>query len=124
METVVRIVTHKGKDKPSAVSGKTRYWRSQDGMNNIGRFVPDLTPRTPEEQQQAERERMYTRDQNSKVETEVNIQLGIFTLNNVAMEQLDERIYSIPEFKEVFGEAANLGCAPVKVSLETRYHCS
>lgn len=80
-------------------SGKTRYWRSQDGMHNIGRFIPDMNPRTKEEQEKAERERMLTRDQSTKVETEVNIQLGIFTLNNVAMEQLDERIYKMQEFK-------------------------
>lgn len=44
---------------------------------------------------------MFTRDQSTKIETEVNIQLGIFTLNNVAMEQLDERIYKMQEFKVI-----------------------
>ena len=33
-----------------------------DGMHNIGRLVPDLKKRTPEEQMKAEQERMYTRD--------------------------------------------------------------
>lgn len=74
---------------------------------------------------------MLTRDQSTRVETEVNIQLGIFTLNNVAMEQLDERIYKMQEFKvilfylstfelkikkEVFGDANTLGCATVKAT--------
>jgi hypothetical protein len=44
---------------------------------------------------------MFTRDQSAKVDTEVNVQLGIFTLNNVAMDELDERIYKMPEFKVI-----------------------
>lgn len=49
METIVRSATRGQHAKlVPEVSGKTRYWRSQDGMHNIGRFIPDLNPRTKE----------------------------------------------------------------------------
>lgn len=118
METVVKMVTLSSKTRiaaPISSSGLTRYWRNVDGFHNIGRFVPDLNPRTPEEQERIEKQRPFTRDQpGTKVETEINIQLGTFTLDNSPMERLDDRIYLLPDFKEVFGDSTHLACAVVK----------
>lgn len=47
-----------------------RFWRHMDGMNNVGRFIPDGKLRTPAEQQRADKERSQTRGE-STVETEV-----------------------------------------------------
>ena len=42
---------------------KTRFWRSIDGRNSLGRFVPTTTPRTAEEQAAADAERQEVRSQ-------------------------------------------------------------
>jgi hypothetical protein len=122
LEAVIRSVTRgSASNKALHLWGKTRYWRNMDGMSNIGRFIPDPTPRTPEEQAEAEKKRMHTRRDLSKVETEINIQLGIFTLDNSPMEELDDKIYQLPDFKEVFGDATHLGCAAVKNSTKRKW---
>ena len=42
---------------------KTRFWRSIDGRNSLGRFVPTTTPRSAEEQAAADAERQEVRSQ-------------------------------------------------------------
>lgn len=114
METIVQTITFSNKSKsftnnPAINTSITRYWRNVDGMFNIGRFVPDLSPRSPEEQEKAERDRPFTRYKPGiKSDIEVNIQLGTFTLNNEAMKPLDPEIYDFVDFREVFGEISHL----------------
>ncbi len=117
METIVKLVTVPSKTGPSflASSGMTRFWRPIDGFHNIGRFIPDLTSRTAEQQEKAEKERPFTRELiGSNIEIEINIQLGTFTLNNSPMEPLDEAIYINQDFKDVLGDLSNVAAAPVK----------
>jgi hypothetical protein len=110
MELIVKIITVPSKTGGNLnASGLTRFWRHIDGFHNIGRFIPDGNPRTPEQQEKAEKERPYTRElPGSTVEIEINIQLGTFTLNNAAMEPLDERIYANQDFKDVLGDASRI----------------
>jgi hypothetical protein len=45
----VRVVTLTGtRHKPLDSNLKVRVWHSMDGLHCIGRFVPEMKPRTPE----------------------------------------------------------------------------
>lgn len=54
LEEVVRLVTLTRENHSSPVPSnlQARHWRNLDGMNCIGRYIPDINPRTPEEQAQ------------------------------------------------------------------------
>lgn len=54
MEEVVRLVTltRETQNAPVPTNLQARYWRSLDGMNCVGRYIPDVTPRSAEEQAQ------------------------------------------------------------------------
>ncbi|PRP79727.1 hypothetical protein PROFUN_12661 [Planoprotostelium fungivorum] len=124
MERIVKVVTMvtKNPNNPLASAGLTRHWRNMDGLHNVGRFIPDLTSRTAEQQAKADAERYQSRGQlGGKVETEVNIQLGTLTLNNAIMERVDPRIYAMDDFKEVFGEQTHLACASVKTTAKRNW---
>jgi hypothetical protein len=126
METVVQVVTMSTKDNRvssnymAGATGLTRHWRNMDGLHNVGRFVPDLSPRTAEEQAKAERERFQSRGQ-TPTEVMINIQLGTLTLNNAVMERLDDRIYGMADFREVFGDLSHMGCAAVKITTKRQW---
>jgi hypothetical protein len=53
--------------------GAQRFWRSMDGLHNIGRFIPDSKPRSEEERRKAEETRKMTRGEKI-VDTEVHQQ--------------------------------------------------
>ena len=97
-------------------SEATRYWRSMDGMHCVGRMIPDSYPRTEDEQDAREAERMYIRGE-SKVETEINLQLGSLTLNTSRLESLDRSMSSQADFQDVFGAGSDqMSAAPVKLT--------
>lgn len=54
LEEVVRLVTltRENQSNTAQASLQKRHWRNLDGMNCIGRYIPDPNPRTPEEQAQ------------------------------------------------------------------------
>ena len=58
-----------------ALSTTRRYWRSMDGLNCVGRFVPDMKMRSPEETAAAEKRRYKERGELVS-DTEINVQLG------------------------------------------------
>ena len=112
LEQIVRNVAKSGAGKDLKL--QARFWRSLDGRHCVGRYVPDMNPRTKEQQEEADRTRDLTRPVQS-IDTEVNLQLGTFTLETSRIQVLDERIADMYEFQEVFGEGANkMHCAPVK----------
>ena len=132
MEAIVRVVTltgsrmktvseEEGMKNGAGPEEKTRYWRSMDGMDCVGRFIPDMKPRSVEDQLRIERERAFKRGE-QLVETEINIQLGSLTLNTSRLEVLDQRIIVMADFKDVFGQAGTqMQCAPVKITTNRQW---
>jgi hypothetical protein len=105
-----------GSGETKTEEAKVRYWRNMDGMNCIGRYIPDPKLRSEDETSKMEAKRPYTRGE-PIVDTEINIQLGSLTLNTSRLEVLDSRIAAFPEFKQVFGEnSGQVQCAPVKIT--------
>ena len=102
---------------------KTRNWRSMDGKYCIGRFIPDMKLRTPEEQEQAEKVRDYNRAEITAIDTEINIQLGTMTLKTSLLEPIDPRILNIPDFVRVFGRngTKQMQCADVNSSTNRKW---
>ena len=100
-----------------------RSWRSVDAPHCVGRFVPDTEAIALKQKREgvntdtfAEWLRQTT---NLAVDTEVNIQLGEFTLKKHRVEPIDERFRGFNDFAAVFGKMmanANGGiqCAEVK----------
>ena len=92
-----------------------------DGMDCIGRFIPDMKPRSVEDQLRIERERAFKRGE-QLVETEINTQLGSLTLNTSRLEVLDQRIIVMGDFKDVFGTTGTqMQCAPVKITTNRQW---
>ena len=128
MEAIVRVVTMTGtRVKSASEEGgagptvKIRYWRSMDGMDCVGRFIPDMKPRSIEDQLRIERERAFKRGE-QLVETEINIQLGSLTLNTSRLEVLDAKIIGMQDFKDVFGATGTqMQCAPVKITTNRQW---
>ena len=121
MEETVRIVTNN--KRGDSMQYNTRMWKSVDAPHCIGRYVPDTEAIALQEKREgvqadtfAEWLRLTT---NLAVDTEVNIQLGEFTLKKHRVEPIDERFRGFGDFAAVFGRimaAANGGvqCAEVK----------
>jgi len=57
MEDIVRAVSLTTSFQSGESSAKNRFWRSMDGRNCVGRFVPSNVERTDGEQSAAETER-------------------------------------------------------------------
>ena len=70
----------------SSHHAKARFWRSMDGRNCVGRFVPCHVDRTDGEQEAAEGERERVRGKEVG-EIEVNVQLGTFSLNTSRLQR-------------------------------------
>ncbi|CAM9225977.1 unnamed protein product, partial [Phaeothamnion confervicola] len=129
MEGVLRVITLTGdrrRPRGADTSFKNRHWESMTREHCRGRFVPDTEavqaqlatqeggrggrdfPGTFEEWM-----RMVTQ----AVDTEINVQLGEFTLKRHSMETLPEHIEQHPDFVTVFGRSSDassaVGCAEV-----------
>jgi hypothetical protein len=117
MEDIVRAVSLTTSFQGGSEShSKNRFWRSMDGRNCTGRFVPSNVNRSAQEQERAEEERQSVRGKEVG-EVEVNIQLGTFSLNTSRLEGVDERISRFPEFALMFGEEGMMAqCATIKCS--------
>jgi hypothetical protein len=115
MEDVVRAVSLTASFQGES-HAKNRFWRSMDGRNCVGRFVPSNVERSEKEQQAADDERDGVRGKEVG-EIEVNLQLGTFSLNTSRLEGVDERIARFPEFSLMFGEEGQMAqCATIKCS--------
>lgn len=117
LEAVTRIVTLTGrriKAKDSALVD--RNWRSLNGMHCGGRFVPSVKSQTNLEVAEIERRRMYERPEVAD-ETEINVQLGTFSLKSARLQGVDPDACKMLDFMEVFGDAGKLmQCAAVKIT--------
>jgi hypothetical protein len=116
MEAVVSIVAMTAISSKEESIKKVRFWRSIDGRNCVGRFVPCLHERSADETAKAEAERALVRGQEVG-EIEINMQLGTFSLSTSRLEGVDDRISSFPDFKYLFGvEGSKVQCAAVRIT--------
>ena len=105
MEAAVRVVTNTGGRKWIADGSKfiARTWKSMVGLGHRGRFVPDSKKLDKEGNELAvvESEETYASFEdwlritsNKSVDTEINVQLGEFTLKKHRVEPLPAQVFS------------------------------
>ena len=144
MEAAVRVLTFTGTrmrefdaDGKATDAPEPRRWSSMTGLGCDGRLVPDTemegsaeaasggskakATRAAREQELASLsfEDWLRRTHSERVNTEMNLQLGEFTLKKHAMAQLDAAVQTLPDFIDVFGikTASNpVQCAEVRNS--------
>ena len=113
MESVIRVLTYTGSRDPALMavtkSLSPRHWHSLGGAP--GRFVPDTEAREDgadsnpdEEVGETATYEQWLRSTTQAVETEINVQLGQFTLRKQQLQLLDDEIQMQPEMLEIFGE--------------------
>ena len=116
MEAIVTIVAMTTVSSSEETVTKVRFWRSIDGRNCVGRFVPCLHERSADEIAKAEADREFVRGQEVG-EIEINLQLGTFSLSTSRLEGVDERIAAFSDFKDLFGiEGSKVQCAAVRIT--------
>jgi hypothetical protein len=103
LEATIRILTSGGSLEHLQTEQAPRHWKILDFQGSDGRFVPDTETLTAPGNELSFYEWLkYMTTQ--AVETEINIQMGTYTIKNNHTEMLDTDISSDPEFAEVFGE--------------------
>jgi hypothetical protein len=114
MEAVVSVVAMTVSNEENVA--KVRFWRSIDGRNCVGRFVPCLKERSANEQEEIEKSRQFLRGQEVG-EIEINLQLGTFSLSTSRLEGVDDRIAAFSDFKDLFGtDGSKVQCAAVRLT--------
>ena len=131
MDAIVQLVEERGKNKNSdseALSDdirKVRNWVSieQAGMNFKGRFVPD-SEYDPEafttslsEEAKVSFEAWLRETTTLAVKTEINVQLGEFTIKKNVTRPLEPEMQDSPDFDVVFDQIIKddvIQCAEVK----------
>jgi len=92
-------------------------WRNMEGYNSLGRFVPNLIQSRDRTHEIKTREETYgefmrRRQNEEQPDTEINVQIGDFTLKTSRLQVLEQSTVSMPDFVEVFGSRlAQLQCA-------------
>lgn len=105
MEQIIRQVTM---IEHQQQQHQARHWREPDIMGGVGRFLPD-TEAANLQQTQAALEEIHAyeawlrQSTTQAVDTEINIQLGEFTLKKNTMQQLSQEIVQHSVFRDVFG---------------------
>eukprot|EP00966_Prymnesium_polylepis_P315084 7280750-Prymnesium_polylepis.1 len=115
MEHVVQTITLSyEKDDPYATRKAelhARHWASLLEPGHVGRFVPDTElgaqADAAERLAAATTYEEYLRAQTQAVDTEVNVQLGEYTLKNNTLQPLGADISSSADFISVFGVSRN-----------------
>ena len=133
MEAVVRTITfaNEGRaEKAVAQQIQARHWTSLLSPGDVGRFVPD-TERSTDEAAQAEQRpqhassyEVFLRAQTEAVDTEVNMQLGEYTLKKNTLAALPVEIGTDADFISVFGVSLNanpIQCVTVQESTHRRW---
>ncbi|CAN0082270.1 unnamed protein product, partial [Hapterophycus canaliculatus] len=124
LEGVVRVITLTGNrvgvSRKADSLFKDRHWQSIQRINCRGRQAPVVRQspcRQELEGSAALSYEEYLRRLTQAVDTEVNTQLGEFTLRRHTMETLPRSIEDHPEFQAIFGLAedssSTVGCAEV-----------
>ena len=115
-------VTYTGeRAAPPEGAMKPRVWRSIEAAGYFGRFVPDTEAKSDDELFGMQNEGMSYEEwlrhcTTQVIETEINIQLGEFTLKKRQTKQLNFEISDHPDFITVFGNIAQenpVQCAEV-----------
>jgi hypothetical protein len=120
METMIRVLTMTGWfDKVDGSKLSSRQWGTLEEEGYIGRYQPDTERimKTTSESTNYEDWLRFTTTQ--VVETEINIQLGEFTLKKQQMQLVPERVYDNSDFEDVFGTVAKdigMQCAVVQLT--------
>ncbi|CAM9378337.1 unnamed protein product [Chrysoparadoxa australica] len=122
MEAVVRIITRTG-DRHHASgtdsSFKSRDWKSMARVDCVGRFVPDtelVQGQLAEQESAGKLNISYTewmRTITQAVDTEINMQLGIYTLKRHGISKLPVHIERHTDFINLFGVASRDGSSSV-----------
>jgi len=104
MEAIISILTGHGTLRDLATKMSPRGWRTLRLENCAGRFCPDteikdIKDTIAEGLDLLQWLRSVT---TSNVETEINLQLGTFTLKSCQTEMLDMNLAQHPDFKRVF----------------------
>ena len=119
MEGVIRVMTFTGWRTQTNTQLEPRAWQSMDKPGYVGRFQPDTEVHDDEAVANAmtDYEEWLRYTTTVAVETEINVQIGSFTLHKEQMELLPPAIYNDRDFLNIFGtEAQRFGmqCAVVK----------
>jgi len=115
MEAVVRVVTMTGTSaRSSGANGggeaqQVRSWTSMERPGCDGRFMPDTEKRGYREalsklREVKDFEEWLRRVTTLAVDTEINVQLGEFTLKKNPMQLLPDDVFAFDDFKYVIGE--------------------
>lgn len=121
-EAVVRIATFTGPLSRPTNTPPTRVWKDLPYRNCSGRFVPSTCitddPDPPVADENETYESWIRRAQEAQqrvLDTEINVQLGDFTIKTARLELLSKEISSKIDFVSVFGESKDaIQCAEVK----------
>ena len=131
MEAIVRVLTMTGTSKKryDGLELTVREWRSLRGRNCAGRFVPamDRTNNKSKENNnttnQQENIKLLLDGEEESQDTEINIQLGDFTLKSKRVEVLNNALGVIDDvdFNQLF-QGANMQCAEVKITTNRSWY--
>eukprot|EP00937_MAST-01D_sp_MAST-1D-sp2_P002013 g2013.t1 len=134
MEAVTRAITFTGgRHKPRGKRLKARQWRYRKPSyagheltkGYAGHFVPDTEYAARSCEGTPSYEEWLRETTTQSVDTEIDLQLGQFTLKKHAMRTLDDQLYQSPDFAHIFGtgwSAENpMQCAEVKHSEHRRW---
>ena len=121
-EAVVRVATFTGSRARPKDAPANRQWKALTYRNCDGRFIPDdgkddnPVPEPDGENESYESWMRRAQRAQRVLDTEINIQLGDFTLKTSRLQLLDRKIMQMYDFKAVFGECKNdsIQCAEVK----------
>ena len=122
MESVVRVATLTGTRRRPEDSPANRVWVELQIPGGIGRFIPDNKEQVEAlvKFDQNDTYEVYLRkaqDAQGNVDTEINLQLGDFTLRHSRLQILEDRYLTFPAMAQVFGNKvvdAVIQCAEVK----------
>ena len=90
---------------------RARHWASLVEQGHVGRFVPDTELGAHQDAAErivaAQTFEEFLRAQTHSIDTEVNVQLGEYTLKNNTLQPLSPSISASPDFVSVFGVSRN-----------------
>ena len=115
---------YKDNDKDGQV--KARKWESLRAEDCLGRYVPEteMEPRGSNAGVEADESKSSYEDflrGRNKLDTEINVQLGEFTLKKHRVQPIDEEICDFADFSSVFGDRVGLQSAEVNHTTHRRW---
>jgi len=124
LESVVRVATRTGTRQRPANAPVNRLWEQLNCTGGAGRFIPESRDRKQgivqipfSSEDSYESYLRRAQDAHGNVDTEINLQLGDFTLRTSRLQILEAYFLRFPVMKDIFGENvqdATIQCAEVK----------